>query len=61
MNRLVALDNYRRTDRPETISPMVISGTHALDIVMWLLEGRRTTGCSGGTAQRCATPATASR
>jgi predicted dehydrogenase len=40
MNRLVALDNYRRTDRPETISPMVISGTHALDVVMWLLEGR---------------------
>ncbi|MBI1894310.1 MAG: hypothetical protein HYS14_09385 [Candidatus Rokubacteria bacterium] len=37
-NRLVALDNYRRTDRPETISPMVISGTHALDLVMWLLE-----------------------
>jgi myo-inositol 2-dehydrogenase / D-chiro-inositol 1-dehydrogenase len=40
MNRLVALDNYRRTDRPETISPMVISGTHALDVVMWLLEGK---------------------
>ncbi|OLC12241.1 MAG: oxidoreductase [Candidatus Rokubacteria bacterium 13_1_40CM_69_27] len=41
MNRLVAIDNYRRTDKPETISPMVISGTHALDIVMWLLEGKR--------------------
>ena len=41
MNRLVALDNYRRTDRPETISPMVISGTHALDLVMWLLEGKQ--------------------
>ncbi|MEK7700580.1 MAG: Gfo/Idh/MocA family oxidoreductase [candidate division NC10 bacterium] len=40
MNRLVALDNYKRTDRPETISPMVISGTHALDVVMWLLEGK---------------------
>ncbi len=40
MNRLVALDNYRRTDRPETISPMVISGTHALDVVMWLLEAK---------------------
>jgi predicted dehydrogenase len=41
MNRMVALDNYRRTDRPETISPMVISGTHALDLVMWLLEGKK--------------------
>jgi myo-inositol 2-dehydrogenase / D-chiro-inositol 1-dehydrogenase len=40
MNRLVAIDNYKRTDRPETISPMVISGTHALDVVMWLLEGK---------------------
>ncbi len=41
MNRLVAIDNYRRTDKPETISPMVISGTHALDIVMWMMEGKR--------------------
>src|SRR5687768_13385737 len=32
MNRLVAIDNYKRTDDPTTISPMVISGTHALDI-----------------------------
>ncbi len=40
MNRLVAIDNYRRSDAPETISPMVISGTHALDIVMWYLEAK---------------------
>jgi len=40
MNRLVAIDNYKRTDKPETISPMVISGTHALDVVMWLMEGK---------------------
>src|SRR3989442_13449532 len=41
INRLVALDNYRRTDDPEQISPMVISGTHALDIVMWMMETKR--------------------
>jgi myo-inositol 2-dehydrogenase / D-chiro-inositol 1-dehydrogenase len=41
MNRLVAIDNYKRTDKPETISPMVISGTHALDIVMWYLEAKK--------------------
>ena len=41
MNRLVAIDNYRRTDDPASISPMVISGTHALDVVMWMMEGRR--------------------
>src|SRR3974377_1586719 len=38
MNRLVAIDNYKRTDDPATISPMVISGTHALDICMWCLD-----------------------
>jgi len=41
MNRLVAIDNYRRTNEPDTISPMVISGTHALDIVMWMMEAKR--------------------
>jgi predicted dehydrogenase len=40
MNRLVAIDNYKRTDDASTISPMVISGTHALDICMWCLEGK---------------------
>ena len=39
MNRLVAIDNYKRTNDPSRISPMVISGTHALDIVMWMMEG----------------------
>src|SRR5690242_17467900 len=41
MNRLVALDNYKRTKDPAQISPMVISGTHALDVVMWMMEGKR--------------------
>src|SRR5438477_1405129 len=41
MNRLVALDNYKRTSDPAQISPMVISGTHALDIVMWMMEAKR--------------------
>ena len=41
MNRLVAIDNYKRTADPAGISPMVISGTHALDIVMWLMEAKK--------------------
>jgi myo-inositol 2-dehydrogenase/D-chiro-inositol 1-dehydrogenase len=45
MNRLVAIDNYKRTDDPAAISPMVISGTHALDIVMWYLEGKQPVEC----------------
>jgi len=45
MNRLVAIDNYKRTDDPSTISPMVISGTHALDICMWCLGGKTPVEC----------------
>lgn len=45
MNRLVAIDNYKRTDDPKTISPMVISGTHALDIVMWYMEEKTPVEC----------------
>src|SRR6266498_3667747 len=41
MNRLVAIDNYQRTNDPSEISPMVISGTHALDVVMWMMEAKR--------------------
>jgi myo-inositol 2-dehydrogenase / D-chiro-inositol 1-dehydrogenase len=45
MNRLVAIDNYKRTDDSSTISPLVISGTHALDICMWCLEGKTPVEC----------------
>jgi myo-inositol 2-dehydrogenase/D-chiro-inositol 1-dehydrogenase len=41
MNRLVALDNYKRTSDASKISPMVISGTHALDVVMWMMEKKK--------------------
>jgi len=40
MNRLVALDAYRRAGDLSTVSPMVVSGTHALDIALWMLEGK---------------------
>src|SRR5205085_2689585 len=45
MNRLVAIDNYKRTDDPRSISPMVISGTHALDMCMWYLEKKTPVEC----------------
>src|SRR5437667_7668931 len=45
MNRLVAIDNYKRTDDPKAISPMVISGTHALDIVLWCMEAETPVEC----------------
>ena len=40
LNRLVAINNYKREPDPTPNSPMVISGTHTLDIVMWMMEGR---------------------
>src|SRR6202008_19958 len=45
MNRLVAIDNYKRTDDPTTIPPMVISGTQCVDIWMWCLEGKTAVEC----------------
>jgi predicted dehydrogenase len=41
INRLVAIDNYQRTSTPDSISPMVVSGTHALDLLLWILEGKK--------------------
>ncbi|HZA00853.1 MAG TPA: Gfo/Idh/MocA family oxidoreductase, partial [Hyphomicrobiaceae bacterium] len=56
MNRLVAIDNYKRSDAPETISPMVISGTHALDIVMWCLEAKTPVECYARSIDRALGP-----
>jgi predicted dehydrogenase len=57
MNRLVAIDNYKRTDKPETISPMVISGTHALDIVMWYMEAKTPVECYARSIDKVLGPA----
>jgi myo-inositol 2-dehydrogenase / D-chiro-inositol 1-dehydrogenase len=57
MNRLVAIDNYKRTDDPASISPMVISGTHALDICMWCLEGKTPVECYARSIDKVLGPA----
>jgi myo-inositol 2-dehydrogenase / D-chiro-inositol 1-dehydrogenase len=57
MNRLVAIDNYKRTDDPSTISPMVISGTHALDIVMWYMEAKTPVECYARSIDKVLGPA----
>ena len=57
MNRLVAIDNYKRTNDPATISPMVISGTHALDIVMWYLEKKTPVECYARSVDKVLGPA----
>ena len=38
MNRMVPLATLERTDQRATLTPMVVSGTHSLDVCLWLLE-----------------------
>src|SRR5262244_2454979 len=57
MNRLVAIDNYKRTDDPKAISPMVISGTHALDMCMWYLEKKAPVECYARSIDKVLGPA----
>src|ERR1700730_4480396 len=45
MNRLGAIHNHQLADAPTATSPMVISGTHALDIVMWYMEKKTPVEC----------------
>jgi predicted dehydrogenase len=40
MNRMVPLATVQRTDDRKALTPMVVSGTHSLDISMWLLENK---------------------
>ncbi|MEH6831202.1 Gfo/Idh/MocA family protein [Sulfitobacter sp.] len=40
MNRMVPIATVRRTQDRATLTPMVVSGTHSLDMSMWLMEGK---------------------
>ena len=40
MNRMVPLATLQRTQQRATLTPMVVSGTHSLDMSMWLMEGK---------------------
>ena len=40
MNRMVPIATTRRTEIRENLTPMVVSGTHAVDMCMWLMEGK---------------------
>jgi myo-inositol 2-dehydrogenase/D-chiro-inositol 1-dehydrogenase len=39
LNRMVSTDMYEGAE-PGTVTPMVMAGTHMVDLAMWLLEGR---------------------
>jgi len=40
MNRMVPIATVRRAEQRRTLTPMVVSGTHSLDMSLWLLEGK---------------------
>lgn len=40
MNRMVPIATLQRTQERSTLTPMVVSGTHSLDMSMWLMEGK---------------------
>jgi predicted dehydrogenase len=40
MNRMVPIATLRKTDLRSVLTPMVVSGTHSLDMCMWLMEGK---------------------
>ena len=40
MNRMVPIATTARTQDRATLTPMVVSGTHSLDMSMWLMEGK---------------------
>ena len=40
MNRMVPIATVQRTNQRKNLTPMVVSGTHALDMSMWLMEGK---------------------
>jgi len=40
MNRMVPLATLRRTTERVNLQPMVVSGTHSLDMSLWLMEGK---------------------
>jgi myo-inositol 2-dehydrogenase/D-chiro-inositol 1-dehydrogenase len=40
MNRMVPIATLAKTDQRTVLTPMVVSGTHSLDLCMWLMEPR---------------------
>ena len=41
MNRLVPIATVEKTERRGMLTPMVVSGTHSLDMCMWFMEGKK--------------------
>jgi myo-inositol 2-dehydrogenase/D-chiro-inositol 1-dehydrogenase len=40
MNSMVPIATVRRTNERKNLTPMVVSGTHSMDMSLWLMEGK---------------------
>ena len=40
MNRMVPIATLLKTEQRTALTPMVVSGTHSLDLCLWLMEGK---------------------
>ena len=40
MNKMVPIATIQKTNDRANLTPMVVSGTHSLDMSMWLMEGK---------------------
>lgn len=49
MNRMVPIATVQRTNQRTTLTPMVVSGTHSLDMSMWLMEGKEPVSVYAGS------------
>jgi myo-inositol 2-dehydrogenase / D-chiro-inositol 1-dehydrogenase len=57
MPRSMSLECYRTRGNSGDVSPMVVSGTHALDIVMWCMEGKTPVECFARSVDKVLGPA----
>lgn len=52
MNRMVPIATLRNTNNRATLTPMVVSGTHSLDMSLWLMEGKTPTSVYARSTDR---------
>jgi myo-inositol 2-dehydrogenase / D-chiro-inositol 1-dehydrogenase len=57
MPRLMGFEAYRRSRNPAQLSPLVVSGTHAVDIVMWCMQGKTPVECYARSVNKVLGPA----
>ena len=52
MNQMVPIATVRRTEDRARLTPMVVSGTHSLDMSLWLMEGKTPVSVYAGSTDK---------